>query len=687
MPSICDIDCETRSGLDISEVGVYAYAADPLYQLIIVTYSLDGGPVLTWFPIFDESMPPELLDATLDPGCIFRAHNANFELQTVNRELQVPVERWRCTMAQAYAHALPGALDTLGRFLGAPADKQKQADGKALIKLFCAPPFADPADHPEKWERFSEYARQDIIAMQFCARKMPCVNYPKMPSELALWRLDQKINDRGFAVDVQMAQVAMRRLAAEKKELNELIASITGGAVTKGTQNARLQTYLREQCGVDLPNMQKGTVAEAAAAASDDALTLLNIRRDIGRASTSKYERLLAGNVNGRMYGTAQFCGAGRTGRWAGRGFQPMNLPRPQLKADVVYAEIDALKRDLPPLVYVSEHDRCADALRGAIVAAPGKKLVVVDWSSIEGRLNAWSAGEAWVLNAYAEGRDVYIETYKSSYGVKEDIQKSDPRRQYGKVLDLSMGYEGGAGALLTGCKNARIDPAELSQAAMAIADTQILEGANWMWEWAKANGMTHGLDQVMFEGLQCAKLAWRRSRPRTVAMWRALRDALFDSLKNPGQVFRVAKTQMMCTGPTLAIKLPSGRMLLYYNPRISTIKTPPPDGEPDAEIKTRKAVTCASPHGGRQVLYGGKVAENEAQANSRDILADAMPRVEAAGFAIVGHTYDEIVAEVDEDSPLTHEDLERLVCIPPAWGKDIPLAAEGFTTTRYKKE
>ena len=967
MPEICHIDCETRSGLDIGDVGAHAYVADSDYALLIVTYAFDNGPVLLWEPWKGEPMPADLRDAADDPTVLFYAHSAQFERLTVNQVLHVPLERWRCSMAQAYAHALPGALDMLCRFLGVEADKRKLADGKALIRKFCTPPFADPNEHPAEWVDFLNYAVQDVEAARECLRKMPSANYPKNKKELELWFLDQRINDRGFAVDVDMARIAMRRLAAEKEELNDIIATITKGAVTKGTQSARLKKILEEEYGVELPNMRKDTLARLEGI-KGDALTLLNIRRDLSRSSTSKYERLLAGNVNGRMYGTAQYCGAGRTRRWAGRGFQPLNLPRPSLKADAVLLEVEALKADLPPLLYGSEHDRCADALRSAIVAGPGKKLVVSDWSSIEGRLNAWAAGEQWVLDAYAMGRDMYIETYKSSFGHRGEIEKSDYRRQIGKVClagdslvlcetgwkrldnvtpedrvwdgvewaehrglvykgwkpvvsvyglsltpdhrvwsgarwetaaylaatpestyralasaagslslpaisaarkmdcagsscsatvagpntwltritsskasrgaamralrkpqrasvglsmpprsltqstgvvfwrvwrrlshgvralvtkrirttaggvsryalsgarikrlfcatfrqwrggtfpastwtastttkgtnpatsssaadlltaetaapslsslpttrvydlscvgsrrrflaltaegpllvhncDLSLGYEGGTGALLTMSKTYGLDPVDLAHGARAVATSQVLDGAEWMWGWANDNGQTHGLYEEIFIGLQCAKIAWRRSRPATVQMWKDLRDAMFAALKSRGETFSVAKCKMMCTGAVLAIKLPSGGLILYANPRISRIKQLNADGEPDEEIKTRVAVTCSSPHGGRQVLYGGKVDENICQALGREILVGAMPRAEAAGYEIVLHVYDEIAAEVDEDSPLDHHHLSALICEPPWWGPDIPLAAEGFTTKRYKKD
>lgn len=687
MTAICHIDCETKSGLDIS-AGVDAYVADADYELMIVTYALNDGPVQLWEPWTGAPPPQDLLGMAADPDVLFQAHNARFERLTVNQVLNVPLERWRCTMAQAYAHALPGALDSLCRFLGVAADKQKSAAGKALIKKFCTPPFDDPNKYPLEWLEFLDYAVQDIEAMRECARRMPNVNYPKNKRELNLWFLDQRINDRGFAIDLQLARCALKRVDAEKVELSALISEITGGAVTKGTQGARIQKYLAEECNVHVPNMQKDTLNRLLESGDlkGDALTLLNIRRDASRSSTSKYERALTSQVNGRLYGTSQFCGAGRTGRWAGRLFQPLNLPRPTMKSGPVLAEVEALRNDLPPVLYGSEHDRAADCLRNTIIAGPGKKLVFADWSSIEGRLNAWAAGEQWVIEAYRAGRDMYIETYKSSFGVKAHIEKGDYRRQHGKVLDLSMGYEGGTGALLTMSKTYGLDPVDLAHGARAIADADVLKGARWMWDWARDNGQTHDLDEEIFIGLQCAKIAWRRSRPATKQMWADLRDAMFAALKSHGQVFHVAKCQMMCTGSVLALKLPSGRVLLYANPRISRIAQVNEDGEPDAEIKTRTAVTCSTPYGGRQVLYGGKVAENIAQANSREILAYAMPRVEAIGYLIVLHIYDELAAEVDEDSPLDHHRLERELCVPPPWGPDIPLAAEGITTPRYLK-
>ena len=690
MTTICHIDCETKSGVDITN-GVDAYVRDPDYGLLIGTYAFDDGPVRIWEPWDGEPIPADLVEAARDPAVLFSAHNARFERLTINQELSIPLERWRCTMAQAYSHALPGALDSLCRILGLDDDKAKKADGKALIRKFCTPEFADPREHPADWVDFLDYAAQDVEAMRECRRRMPNVNYPKLQSELEAWFLDQRINDRGFAVDVQMAKVAMCRLAVEKETLNKVISDVSGGLITKGTQGERIKDYLNMICGIAVPDMQKDTLERLldSGDVTGDALTLLNIRRDLSRSSTSKYERLVNSQVDGRIHGAAQFCGAGRTGRWAGRIFQPLNLPRPKLKADAVLAEVEALKRNEPPMLYGSEHDRCADGLRSAIVAGPGKKLVVADWSSIEGRLNAWLAKEQWVLDAYAAGRDMYIETYKKSFGITEDFAKSDPRRQKGKCMDLAYGYEGGAGASVTAAKTYGLDLEEWSEGALEVASPKVYEGAEWMWDWAVDNGQTHGLDKQIFLGLQCSKIAWRDSRPQTVQMWRDLRDAMFAALKSHGQVFRVARCQMMCTGSVLALKLPTGRMLLYANPRISRVKQLNDDGEPaeGADAKTRTAVTCMSPHGGRQVLYGGKVDENICQALGREILVGSMPRVEAAGYEIVLHVYDEIAAEVPEDSPLDHKHLEKLICEPHKWGPDIPLAAEGFTTRRYKKD
>lgn len=662
------IDLETKAPVSILEVGTDAYAQHA--KLLIVAYAIDDGPVRVWQVTLDDCAPGELIRALNDPTVEIWAHNARFE-RTVMRRVgltHAPIERWRCTMSQAYAHALPAALDNLGRFLGLPPDQQKMAAGKKLIKLFCEPPYADPREHPVEWEQFVEYAMQDVETMRLCAARMPSVNYPDNEAELKLWFLDQRISDRGAACDLELAEAAIEALNDEKVKLDSLASDLTNGRITSGTQRERLQKYLNDECGLDLPDMTKATLN--AVDATGDAATLLSIRSDVSRASTAKYARLLGAQVGGRLRGSMQFCGADRTGRWAGRIVNPMNLPKPTLTPAEIEAGIEALKGGHADLLVSSVHELASNALRGLFVAPTGKKLVVADWNSIEGMLLAWEADERWVLDAYAARRDMYIETYCKTFNVAP-FEKKDKRRTHGKVIELFGGYGGGVGAIISFSKIYDVPLEELGESAYAVADDEVRSSARWMWEeWAVPRGETYDLPQRLYEGLQCIKIMWRNARPATVALWRALESAVREAVQNPKRVTHAGKASFMCSGAYLAMRLPSGRLVLYAQPKLRK------------DEDDRTIVTYLDSRGGRRPLWGGLIAENLTQANGREILAWALPRIEAAGYETVLHVYDEVVAEGED-----HERLCAIMCEPPPWGTDIPLAAEGFTTTRYRKE
>lgn len=684
------VDCETASSVDIGN-GVDAYAQDA--RLLLVTYALDDGPVKAWQLGRSEPAPKEFMDAFADPSVELIAHNARFERVIFSRHGwgRVPITRWRCSMAQAYAHGMPGALEDLGRFLGLPDDEQKLADGKRLIKLFCEPPFADPHEHPEDWNRFVEYGKQDVATMRACVKRMPNINYPKMQSERDLWVLDQKINDRGFAVDLDLAHAAIAAIDREKLVLDERVKLITGGVLRSGTQREKLQHYLDMFHGVELDNMQKSTLNAATPDLEGDALTLLNIRLDVSRASTAKYQRLIEAQVGGRLKGSMQFCGAERTGRWAGRIFQPLNLPRPTMDAEQIELGIEALKAGCADLVTDSVYELCSNSLRGVVIAPPGKLLQVADWNAIEGRVLAWLAGEKWVLDAYREGRDMYIETYCRVFGVPA-FSKKDPRRQHGKVMDLFYGYQGGAGAAVTGARSYNVDLREMSISAWDQADDEVREGAHWMWEWAGERDARLGLEMDVYLGLQCAKIMWRNIRPATVKLWHQLEAAAKAAIQQPGTAHYAGKCAFMCSGTVLAIRLPTGRLLFYHQPRLSVQLEPgeePEDVDADILEKRKKGITFLMARGYRRPLYGGLITENITQAFSREILARALPRVEAAGYEVVLHVYDEIVAEVPEawgESDPEALKLCALLCEPHPAAPDLPLAAEGATLTRYRK-
>lgn len=350
---ILDIDTETFSETPI-KYGTYRYVADS--ELMLATWSIDEGPV-QYHDFTEDPEPPVDLEMALIEADEVWAHNAMFDRNVLNKHLQVaravPLERWRCTMVQALAHALPGGLDRLCDILQVPVDQAKHKSGKQLIHLFCKPQpknhkirRATRVTHPQKWQEFIEYGKSDIPAMQAARRRMPRWNYPDS-IELQHWHRDQRINDRGFGVDLALTEAAIEATARAQERLSVQVSDLTDTDVTAATQRDKLLAYILREHGVDLPDMQGSTLERRLADPDipDAVKELLRIRLSASTSSTSKYKAVSRGAVDGRLCGTLQFCGAGRTRRAAGRTFQPQNLPsRDLLPHDEIEFGIEVLK-------------------------------------------------------------------------------------------------------------------------------------------------------------------------------------------------------------------------------------------------------------------------------------------------------------------------------------------------------
>ncbi|HCB3268848.1 TPA: DNA polymerase, partial [Citrobacter amalonaticus] len=418
-------DLETYCEIPINN-GTHAYAEG--VEVMLFAWAIGDEPVSVWDLTAGEPIPSRLRKAIADPDTLLFFHNSHFD-RTVLRhampELAPDVTRWRDTMAQALAHSLPGALGALCEVLGVPQDKAKDKEGKALIQLFCKPRpknsklrHATSKTHPEEWRRFVSYAGLDIEAMREVHKRLPKWNY--QGAELALWHRDQQINDRGVCMDVQLAQAAIEAVDQEQKRLAKRTQVMTDGEVQAATQRDALIKHIVESYGVDLPDMQRSTLERRIADPDLPSAVkeLLAIRLQASTTSTSKYKSLMKGvSSDGRLRGTLQFCGASRTGRWAGRLFQPQNLPRPSLEQDQIDEGIEALKAGCADLLFDNIMELTSSALRGCIMAPEGKKLVVSDLSNIEGRKLAWLAGEQWKLDAFREydegtGPDLYKLAY-----------------------------------------------------------------------------------------------------------------------------------------------------------------------------------------------------------------------------------------------------------------------------------
>lgn len=692
------IDLETRSPIDIKRgIGRYAPAA----EIIVATWAVDDEPISVW----QEGEP---IPAILRPGpdrdkYLHVAHNAPFERHVLHHCWGWPLdpELWYCTMAQCFAHSYPGKLVDAARF--ARLAEGKMAEGADLIRLFCSPgrdgTYFDAQTHPNEWAWFIEYGKRDTQVHRQLHERVPQVNFKPGSAEWRLWCLDQRINDRGFRVDLELAARAPAVCDARKAELDKQVQELTLGAVQSATQRDKLLMWL-QLYDAPITNLQKATLEQAVTHPDlcGAARTLIEVRQAVGRTSVSKYERATEMHVGGRLTHMFQYSGAGRTRRWAGRAVQPHNMPRPSpgFKYDDMLAGIKAIKLGYADLIYHDVHGLAADCLRGMIIADPDKTLAIADWSAIEGRGLAWLAGETWKLNAYAAGEDMYIRTYCEAFRC-DPFEKGDPRRQTGKVMDLASGYAGGVGAYLNMSATFGVDPVELARGAYAAAGVETREKADWLWHFQKPRGRTHRLSYEVYCGLECAKLAWRDASPATTALWGALEKAAILAVENPGKVYKAgAHLAFTVRGGVLVMRLPSGGFLFYYGPEIKPeMDLVVKDGKPvlDAHGKKqyketgRKTLWTMDPRFGRKHTLKGLLAENATQAMCRDILADALPRAEAAGYPVVTHTHDEIVAEVPLDSDLTHEGLADIMCQPISWAPGFPLAAAGFTAPRYGKD
>jgi len=648
------LDLETYSPVPITH-GTHRYAEEA--EVLLVAFAWDDKPVqvVDCTGVWPEFAPS--LQAAIDKADTVVIHNSHFD-RTVLRHcgVNVPVEKIRDTMVQALAHSLPGSLGTLCDVLGVPTDKAKDKAGKKLIHLFTKPRpknmklrRADSVSHPTEWNEFIEYARLDVDAMRDVYGRLP--NWNNSRSERNLWRIDQGVNDRGIAIDLELAHAALRAFRRTSGTLAARAADLTGGHVTKLTQGARFLQYLRDYHNFTPNNLTKGTVAELL---RSDGLTpyvreLLEIRQQAAATSPAKYKVLLdATSSDGRLRGTLQFCGASRTGRDAGRIFQPQNLPRPTMDADVIEGGIAAMKLDCEDLLFDNVTDLCSSAVRGCLVAPAGRKLVIADLSNIEGRVLAWLAGEDWKVKAFYDfdrgiGHDLYVVAYAKGFNVDPEVVVDNKKngdgsmRQYGKTMELACGYQGGVGAFRT----------MGGPAVAAMTDEEI----------------------------QPLVSAWRKSHPNVVKLWYGVEAAAKQAIRKPDDLSHYDRLQFDMKDDWLRIKLPSGRYLSYRNAKIE-----------DGRI-TFEGVNQFTKKWERIETYGGKLVENIVQAVARDVFMTGMVGAEKLGYEVCIRVHDELITEVPDTDDYSVEQLAWAMATNPSWAVGLPLAAAGFETYRYKKD
>lgn len=668
------IDLETFSDVDIQKAGLYKYVQRPAFEVMLFGYSFDNGPVTVVDLKQGEELPLDVLSALFNPGVIKRARNAAFEWYCLCKYFNLweppkitPREwlsQWRCSMIHSMYLGYPAGLDACGKALGLPQDKQKMGIGKSLIRYFCMPckptkanggrtrnlPHHDPA----KWDLFKTYNGQDVVTEMEIESRLSA--YPVPDDVQKQWELDLTINARGVAVDTALVASAQAMDAQVRQGYIQEAQAITG--LENPNSVAQLLGWLNEQTEEAPTDLRKGTVSQLLKAdiLPDNMRRLLEIRQELGKTSNKKYDSLAVATCDdGRVRGLLQFYGANRTGRWAGRIVQPQNLPRTYIHGDLLPMARELVKAgnaDGLKWIFGSVPDTLSQLIRTAFIATPGDMLLDADFSAIEARVIAWLADEDWVLDVFRDTGKIYEATASRMFGIPlERIKKGNPEytyRQKGKVATLALGYQGGVGAMRTMDSGHELD---------SLSDAEVQELVD----------------------------LWRKANPNIVKLWglveAAARAAVVEGRTSFLQHGLVVSRNLDPDHGLdfMVIGLPSGRRLYYPQPAITQNRFGRPSisymGQ-DQQTKKWKRIET----------YGGKLSENIVQAVARDCLAEAIDRLEAAGYPVVFHIHDEIV--VDSAGPGTSlENMERLMAEVPSWAAGLPLNADGWVNEFFKKD
>jgi DNA polymerase len=470
-----------------------------------------------------------------------------------------------------------------------------------------------------------------------------------------------------------LVKSAIGAIDAEQLRLTQAAQDLTDGEVRSATQRDRLMQYIADTYGVEPEDLRASTVEKIISEESlpDELRELLSVRLQATTSSTAKYKALARSvSADGRLRGTKQFCGASRTSRWAGRLFQPDNLPRGTVKKDALEAGIAAIKAGCADLLTYNIMDLASSALRGCIVASPGNRLAVADLANIEGRVLAWLAGEEWKLKAFARGEDLYKVTAGRILGKAPENIDDDERQSVGKVSELALGFGGGPGAFVTFAQAYGIDIDQLAQRARGALDPAVVRGSGEAWEWMRREGRdTLGLSEKTWIGIDAIKRAWRLAHPAIAGFWKDLEDAARMAIARPGDTFEAGRVAFRRNAAWLLMRLPSGRHICY------------PAAHCGDDGLSYLGVDQYSRKWQRIRTYSGKLAENATQAVARDVLAHGLLLAEERGFQPVLHVHDEIVAE-----GCSADQLAEVMSIAPDWASGLPLAAKGFECERYRK-
>lgn len=641
------IDIETYSDQDLAKTGVYRYVESPVFGILLFSYSVDGGPVQLFDLACGEIIPADIIAALEDDAVTKWAFNANFERVCLSRYLGYPTGEyldpgsWKCSMVWAATMGLPLSLEGVGVVLG--LEKQKLTEGKDLIKYFCqpcAPTKANgqrtrnlPAHAPDKWLAFKKYNIRDVETEMSIQERL--AKYPVLDSVWDEYHIDQEINDRGVALDMELVRQAIQMDGRSRSELTRVMKDLT--ALENPNSVQQMKQWLSDN-GMETDTLGKKAVAELLKTAPLELQKVLTLRQQLAKSSVKKYQAMeTAVCADGRARGMFQFYGANRTGRWAGRIIQMQNLPQNHLDD---LAEARSLVRsgdfDAVEMLYEDVPDTLSQLIRTAFVPQDGRKFIVADFSAIEARVIAWLAGETWRQEVFAEGKDIYCASASQMFGVPVEKHGINGHlRQKGKIAELALGYGGSVGAL-------------------------------------KAMGaLEMGLSE---EELPTLVDAWRQANPNITKLWWDVDRAAMEAVRFKHTNETHGITFSWRSG-TLFITLPSGRQLAYVKPKIGTNKFGGDCITYEGVGSTKKWERLDS--------YGPKFVENIVQATARDILCYAMQTLRCC--SIVMHIHDEVVIEADRRMSLQAV-CDQMGRTPP-WAKGLQLRADGYETDFYKKD
>jgi len=739
-----EADVETRSPVDLKTRGAFVYFEHPLTEVLMASYRINGGPMRRWRR--GQPCPADLAQAVAD-GMTISAHNAQFEtlaFRLLHERQGWPAarpEQFRCTAATAAAMSLPRDLAGLGAALG--LETQKDKEGTRLIRLFSIPRrpkkdeppglyWNEPEDFPEDFEKFHDYCDRDVLTEAEADRRMIELS----ADEQSVWRLDQKINQRGVRIDRTSALAAIRLADKSKKLLDREMRAATGGYVAACSQPGKLVEWVQMQ-GVELGSAAKAEITDLLDADDlpEHVRAALLIRQEAAKTSVSKLQAMInRASADGRVRGTFLYHGAS-TGRWSNTGVNFANMPRPRREFDEAKPRLDVLfeafrTEDPTALKYLYGDTLgrplhlISDAIRGFIWAGPGKELIQADYSGIEGAVIAWMAGEDWKVEAMHDIiadpalPDMYRRTAAGILNLTTGVvtKKHWARQAVGKVSELALGFGGGVSAFYSMSRNYGVNLHALYEPVWEAADDERREKALKRYASNLARGKSHTdvLSKEAWVASEIIKVGWRVTNPAIAKSWRDLEAAVREAVENPGTVTSAAKTSYVVRHGFLWARLPSGRCLAYGSPRLSSqvwaeIKLP--DGSwSDAEVLSRAqaefmelkgeariqgdtspaisvmGVNSTTKKWTRSKLYGGLIAENNTQATARDLLVNGMWKAEPAGYPIIAHVYDEIICEVPHGFGDLAE-FEKLICELPAWAEGMPLTAGGWRGKRYRKD